>query len=403
MRLYTTTNLTTEISANVIARSFSAALLRIQPNGDFPIFGITGLGKTKKIGSTSHSYYSKTAVFPQVTLDGAIADGVTTSFTVDDSSPLKIGSVLLVYKVTTGTYTAPELVRVTAIPDATTLTVTRGVGGTTGAAIADNTVLFEVGNSYGEGSDAPTARAIAMTEHTNFTQIFRNSWDVTRTAAAVNLEPGVELTAENKEDAAFFHASAIEWATIFGRKEATTDPATGNPMRYMDGIESIITQFAPGNVNAAGATTTFNQLEALLHPTLDYKTNRTAGNKRMLLCGATAYETIHKIGRLSGYFELTPDSTVFGTDFVRFRTSRGNFSMMEHPLLNSNEHTKSMCIIADMSSFDYKYLTETFHTDIGFDQTGRDATSGVFTTELTIEMMSPLSWGIIYNLVAAAA
>jgi len=144
------------------------------------------------------------------------------------------------------------------------------------------------------------------------------------------------------------------------------------------------------------------QLETMLHPTLEYKTNRGGGNSRTLYCGSQAYETINEIGRINGNFELQQDNTVFGTQFTRFRTSRGNWTMMEHPLLNSNDYTKSMSIVADLSSFDYRFLQDTMHQDTAFDTNGTDASSGVYTTELTMEMGNPLAWGILYNLQAAA-
>lgn len=401
MRLYTTAQLLAQ-SSNIIQRSFSGNLLRIEPNGNFPIFGLSGLAKKRRILALAHSYYTKRAVFPKVQLDGAIGGGGVTTFVCDDTSEVKAGSLLLVYKVTAGTYTAPELIRVTSVDSGTQLTVVRGVGGTTAAAIADNTVLIEVGNSYGEGSNMPTARSISAAEHTNFTHIFRDSWDVTRTAMQVAQEPGIQQMAENKEDAAFFHAQAIEWATLFSRKQATTDPATGHPMRYMDGVESLIIQHAPNNVVAAGATTTFKQLETMLHPTLDFKTNRGGSNTRTIYAGSQAFTTFGEIGRASGYYELQADNTVFGTQFKRFRTTRGNWDLVEHPLLNSNDNLKSMALVADMSSFDYLFLQDTMHQETAFDTNGRDAKSGVFTTELTMELTNPLAWGIIYNLQAAA-
>lgn len=401
MRLYTTADLLSQ-SSNIIQRSFSGNLLRIEPNGSFPIFGLAGLARKKQIRAVAHSYYSKRAVFPSVVVDGAHLAG-DTAITVDDSSEVKPGSVLMMYLVTPGTYTAPELMRVVAVPDGVTITVTRGVGSTTPTAIADNAVLFEVGNAYGEGSNMPQARSISSEEHTNFTQIFRDSWNVTRTARQVALEPNIMQEAENKEDGAFFHAASIEWSTLFGRKQATTDPLNNNnPLRYMDGIESLVTQHAPGNINAAGATTTFKQLEQMLHPTLDFKTNRGGSSSRTLLVGSQAMETIQEIGRNSGYFELQADNTMFGTQFKRFKTTRGNWDMIEHPLLNSNDYLKSMAIIADMSSFDYRFLQDTIHQNTAFDTNGTDATSGVFTTELTMEILNPLAWGIIYNLQAAA-
>lgn len=397
MRLYTTAELAA-LSPNIMQRSFSANLMRIQPNGASPLLGLSGMARERRITAIAHSYYSKRHLFPQVVASGAQTSGAD-PVVVDDTSDMKAGTILLNYLITPGVFTAPELIRVDAVTNSTDLDVSRGYAGTTPAAIADNAVLIEVGTAYEEGSAAPIARAVTMTEHTNFTQIFRNTWDVTETASAVSLEPGVELMSENKEDASFLHGQAIEWSAIFGRKDATT--LNGRPLRTMDGIESIITQFAPGNINAAGATTTFKQLEAMLHPTLDNVViGRGGTGKKLLMCGRQAVQTINEIGRASGFFELERSQTNFGMTFSTFQTARGSFELIEHPLLNSNPNTVGMAIITDLASFDFLNLRPTMHKDI--DMVGVDAQSGVYTTELSLEMTNPLAWGIIYGLTAGA-
>lgn len=394
MRFYTTTDL----PANLMARSFTANLMRIMPNGSAPLLALSGMAHTKRVKAVAHSYWIKRAIFPQFTTTGTHASGVT-ALNVTDTSNGKVGALLLAFNIAAGTFAAPELMRISAIASGTQFTVVRGVGGTTQqASLAAGTVLLEVGSMYEEGSAQPVARSITLGEHTNFTQIFRDTWDVTKTAEAVSLEPTMQLVSENKRDAAHFHALNIEWTSIFGRKGITT--INGRPARTMDGIESIVLQQAPGNIVAAGNTTNFTQLETMLHPVLDYQVNGMSGTNRTLLCGAGAVEVINNIGRLTGYYELETDSTVFGMKFRRFHTSRGTWDILEHPLLNTNPTTRKMAIICDLADFDFMWLRETTHEDIAFN--GTDAKSGVYTSELTLQIPNPLGWGIIYNLTAAA-
>lgn len=396
MQLYSTSQLLT-MAPNIIKRSFAANLMRLQPNGNMPIFGMSAMAKAYTIGNVVHSFWAKQALFPRVTLSAAALVGDTT-LTVVSSGDVIPGSLLMHYRVTAGSYLPCEIIRVTAVPTATSLTVVRGFAGTTAAAIANSSVLIEIGNAYEEGSAMPTSRAIVMSEHVNNTQIFRNSWDAANTAAAVSLEPGVQLTAENKMDAMFFHGQSIEWFSIFGRKSSSV--VNGKPCRTMDGIEALVTAFAPGNIRAAASTTTFKQLEGMLHPVLDTVVAGQSSSDKIIWCGSQAMEVINDIGVASGRYELTADSTVFGTQFRKFRTSRGNFSLIEHPLLNSNNHTKGMAIIGDLGGIDWPTLRKTKHEDVAFN--GTDAVSGVFTTELTMELTNPLGWGIIHGLTAAA-
>jgi hypothetical protein len=66
-----------------------------------------------------------------------------------------------------------ELMLVTAVNEETgVLTVVRGYGGTTPAALADETVLHILGNAALEGDDAPAARFTSRSRKGNWTQIF---------------------------------------------------------------------------------------------------------------------------------------------------------------------------------------------------------------------------------------
>ena len=402
MRFYTTAELaalSSDQGGSILQRSFTANLMRLQPNGAAPMFAMSGLAQHKRIMATAHSVWVKQALFPSVTVNGAINTTATT-LVVDSTTNVVAGTIYMKFNFSAGTYAAPELLQVTAVTDATDLVVVRGFAGTIGTAISDNEVLIEVGNSNEEGSSMPVARSITMSEHTNFTQIFRNAWDMTETAAAVAVEPGISMIAENREDAMFLHAQDIEWSTIFGRKSASV--YNGRPMRTMSGIEAIVTEYAPGNIASAGTTTTFDQLESMLHATLDTVIKGRSTGVKTLFCGSQAIETLNEIARATpnGRLQFTPESTQFGQQFHSFRTSRGMFEMVEHPLLNAHVATKKMAIVADLGTIDFQYLRDTAHKDVAYD--GVDATSGVYTSELTVEMTNPTGWGIIHNLTAGA-
>lgn len=394
MRFYTTA----DFPANLMQRSFAANLMRVQPNGSAKLLALSGMAKTRSLKAVAHSYWLKRAEFPQFTTVGTHADSAVT-INVVSSDGAKVGALLIAFNIVAGTFAAPELIRITSIPSGTSIGVAREQGGTNAvASLAAGTVLLEVGSMFEEGSSHPAARSITTSEHTNFTQIFRDSWDVTKTASAVSLEPMGSIVAENKTDAAFFHANSIEWNLLFGRKGVTT--INGRPARLMDGIESIIQQHAPNNIFAAGSTTTFTQLESMLHPVLDWAVDGMSGTNRTLFCGSTAMDVINSIGRASGYYQLMADGEVFGMRFKRFHTSRGTWDLVEHPLLNQHPTTRRMAIIADLASFDIMWLRPTEHQDIAFD--GVDAVQGVYTSELTVQVPNPMGWGIIYNLTAAA-
>ncbi len=406
MRFYGTNDLPTDFAK----KSFAANLARIMPNGEAPLFAMSGLARKKTALQIEHGYWSKTMQFASIVLAAAVVSAGATNFEVVDTTSVSVNDVIRAPSAFSGgNFVAPENVRITAIVDATNITVERGFGGTTAkASISNGSVLPAIGNAYPEASARPNHKAIVPVRHLNNTQIFRNAWSQSKTLMAVQQVAGMGTVAENRLDASNFHGRDIELATFFSRKSNTNDAVTGEALHTMDGIEAIIENQAPGNLREAGATTTYDQLVTLLDPVLDQKTDFMQGNKRVIYCGKTALNVFHQIGRLSGQYEIVNKQTSFGLKFTEITIPRGTFQLVEHPIFNTDPEWQKMAVIADLSSFDFAYLegrdTEvTFINEQAQATDGQDAKGGVLTTELTIELQNPFAWGVIYNLRAGAA
>ena len=402
---------TDDIPVDLAEKSFAANIARVFPNGEAPLFALSGIAEKKTAKQIEHGYWQKIMEFGSVTLNAAVADGVATTFTVVSSSSLTPNDILRVVKpFSGGNFAPPELIRVISITNSTTIEVERGFAGTgaQAGAISNGTVLPAVGNAYPEGSPRPTHKAIVPERVLNNTQIFRNAWSTSKTLAATMMIAGDGAVAENRRDATQFHSRDIELATFFGRKSMTVDSVTNEPIHTMDGIEALIENAAPGNLMEAGATTTYDQLIDLLDVVLDQKTDSMMGNQRVIYCGKTALKVFHQIGRLSGEYQITQGQTSFGLKFTEIVIPRGTFRLIEHPIMNTNPEWQKMAFIMDLSSFDYAYLegrdTEiTFINENNNATDGQDAKGGVLTTELTIELQNPYACGIIYNLRQGAA
>lgn len=392
---------TSQFTADHAKKSFAGMIMRYMPNGSAPLFGMTSLAKTETAVQIEHGYFSKTMIFPYAQLNGAIANGTATTFTVDDSTMLLPGMLLRVN--TTG-----ENVLVTAVPTGTTVTVQRGVGTVAAAAIADDVQLYQVGNAFEEGSAAPTAMNIQPVRITNLTQIFRNAWAVTDTVRQTMMIAGEGNVAESKMDAAAFHAADIEKGLIFGQKSSGT--LNGKPFRTMDGLISVIgnlsyypSSYSSANVFTAGSTTNWTQLEGYLDATLNQNTDPKAGNQRTVFVGGTALRVINNIARLNSTYEIYTGETEWGLRYSTIKTARGNFALVEHPLFNTNATWSKMALVVDLPTFNIAYMgdrkTRSEETQVG----GVDAQGGVLTTELTTLIKNPPANAVIYNLTAAAA
>lgn len=385
---------------NLNALSFAQAITRLMPNGTAPLFGLTSLLKDETASNIEHGYFSKTMIFPSVTSTAGDLVGATT-LTVNAYTDIVPGDLILNER--TG-----EVILATATPTTTTLTVQRAVGTTAAAAINAADVMRTIGNAFEEGSVRPSAVAIIAQRYVNNTQIFRNSWAVTKTAAAIPQIAGAGYVSESKQDCAALHAMAIEKALFFGQKYMGT--RNGQPFHTMEGIIARVNAAASGNITTLGATTNWTQLEAALDKTLETVTDPKGGNIRTMFVGGTARRVIHNIARLNSTYQITTTETGWGLQIDTIRTPRGTFEMIEHPLFNAYGGTSmwaKMAVIADLNAFSLAYLRKT--SDASYNSAGAlvdngiDAEGGTLTTELTCTIKNPAAFGVLYNFTAASA
>lgn len=395
--MFNTSNFTQDLAK----KSFAGMITRLMPNGSAPLFGLTSMLTTETAVQVEHGFFTKTALFPEMQLNGAIGSGTVNVFTVDSTANILPGMILRVN--TTG-----ENVLINQVISSTQVQVTRGVGTVAAAAIADDVKLFQVGNAFEEGSDRPTALNLTPVRITNLTQIFRNTWALTDTARATQVIAGETNVAESKADCAAFHAADIEKSIFFGQKSQGT--RNGKPFRTMDGLISIVSNlsyyppsYASANVTTAGASTTYTQLEAALDPVFNQATDPKVANERIMFVGGTAKLVLNNIGRLNGTYQLVDGQTTWGLQFSTFKTARGTFRVIEHPLFNTNSTWSKMAVVVDLSTFNLAYLGDRKTRSEESGGEGTDAIMGSLTTELTSLVKNPPANAVIYNLTAGAA
>lgn len=389
-------------TTDLAKKSYAALITRLMPNGSAPLFGMTSMLPTKTALQFEHGYFSKTMLFPQIVVSGAGELIGATTFTIVANSNLMPG--MMFRNDATG-----ENVIVNSVLSTTSITVTRAVGTVAAAAWAASQTASMVGNAFEESSIRPAPQYIVPARTTNYTQIFRNSWGVSGTVAATQTIAGEGNIAENKNDAAMFHAVDIEKALFFGQKFLGT--RNGQPFHTMDGLVNRILTDASGNITTLGATTTFTQLEAAVDPVFETATDPKVANERVMFVGGTARKVLNAIGRLNGTYFLSADTNTYGLRYETFRLSRGQFNVIEHPLFNSNATWKKMAVVVDLTSFAIAYLgnRNTMYQEYGVDgrdvdpvDNGIDAVGGTFTTECTTEIRNPSASAVLYNFTAGA-
>jgi hypothetical protein len=402
--LFTTTNLTQDLAK----KSFAGLITRLMPQGTAPLFGMTSMLQSETAVQVEHGFFTKTMLFPQMTLSSGGQTATDTIFTVGSTANVLPGMIMRV----DSTF---ENIIINSVLSPTQVNVTRAVGSTAAQAISGSVNLYQVGNAYEESSLRPNALNINPVRITNLTQIFRNTWGISETIRATLMIAGESNQAESRQDCAAFHATAIEQALFFGQKSQGT--RNGQPFRTMDGLINIVGNlsyypsiYSAANISTAGSTTNYTQLEGFLDPVFNQSTDPKVANERVLFVGGTAKKVLNNIGRLNGTYFISDGQTSYGLQFSTFKTTRGTFRMIEHPLFNTNASWAKMAVAVDLSTFRVAYLGDrkTQHRSFNDSSTeatdnGIDAQGGTLTTEMTCVVKNPPANAVIYNLTAAAA
>jgi hypothetical protein len=373
-------------------KNFREMILFRDPAGTAPIFALTSRGKKKIVDDPEFSWWDEPNGNVRLQINGSFGSS-DTLLTVDTTDPdssspaaqwglathLKPGDLLQVEKTGTATYDN-EFVEVTAVISTTQFMVRRGVAGSTAASIANDSWLTLMGSAYAEGTPAPPATSRNPIKYSNYTQIFKDTYEISGTTDNIRLRTG-SAWSNDKRRKTFDHSRGIEWAMMFGRKFETTGD-NGKPKRYMGGLRTFIPTSRTTVFSTAMTATSF--LDAV-YPVFDYETG--AGNERIAFCGNGALNEFNKIvvADTNSDINYAGPVKVFGYEFMQFNLPQGKIFLKTHPLLNQHgKYTKSMFIM-DFDSFRYvplKNRDTKSKDDVQTDD--EDVRRGFYQTECSI-------------------
>jgi len=372
-------------------KNWREGILLLFPNGKAPLTALTSVMKKRVTDDPEFNWWEKSFPTQRVALADAagneldaVAPGTSqTHNVVSGAKQLRKDHVLYVEE--TG-----ELMLVEVDPPSdTAVQVTRGFAGTTPAivdAATDNPNLLVVGNAMVEGSTAPTAIAYDPVKKFNFTQIWRNTLEMTRTAMKTRLRTGDQVR-EARREALELHSVEQERAFIWGQR--SEDISGSTPRRTTGGILSYIdsTRVIDHSAGPVSMTDLENDLELLF---------REGSQQKMAFCGNLALLTIQRIVRLNATYELVQGQKEFGMNVSRLVSPFGEVVLRTHPLFNIltggtgylgfNSHM----LILDMEHLLYRPLKESdtkYEPDIATNDF--DGLKAGYITEAGLEIHHP--------------
>lgn len=313
-----------------------------------------------------------------------------TSITVDNISRFRVGDL-----VKPGNSTEVMLVNLVA---GNLINVTRGYGGTTPIALADDMQLLILGNAALEGEDRPAARFTNRVRRANFTQIFTSSVEVSGSQLAVKSIGVADELDYQKQDRLRELLRDLENCVINGVAPTSTQIGDGTTRRTMNGILPSITtnEFMPGVgpiPEGDGAGTDLLN-EAVINAALRQIWENSSGVVDTIVVNGFQKRRINSF--IAGNIGYTPADTryremvsVYESDFGVARVILSRWCPPDTVMLLDSSRLDVLPLAG--RSFHYKPLASTGDSEVG-----------QLIGEYTLEMRNESAHGVIRGLATAA-
>ena len=374
---------------------FSSAILMTNPTGDTPLLGLTAGMPKESAADVAFTWFED---IHQSGRQPCVSGGTGNTVVVADGTFYLPNTILLVEE------TGEHLFVTAAVENS--LTVIRGLSGTSVVSITNAMHVQTIGNAFEEASSRPGSKTQQGAPRTNYVQIFRNGWAISGTAKAVKFLTGSKL-AHNKQMCATYHAEDIERSFIWGRKAITT--YNQKQFRLTDGILAQIEQNGGDVRTANNGNTPGNisrgDLEDWIRDMFTYNV-KGQPNERVAFNGNLALSVVNRMAWLDGDYQFSHSETKLGIKITEVLTPYGTLKLMTHAMMNENPVWSREIYALHPGAIKKRVLRDTFPED--YDKSGNgvrgvDADEGAITSEMGIQVGGARTMGIYRNLRVAVA
>lgn len=373
-------------------KNFRELILWRNPNGSAPLTALMARMKSESVDDPEFSWWEEELNPIRVQLDAVGLAAASTNATLTGGGlDLVPGDVLLVEKTESAVYDN-ELVEVTTVSSDTSIVLSRGAAGTTAADTGASAWLTKIGNVYEEGSNSPDSSTRNPTKLTNYTQIWKTSYSITRTAKGTRTRTGDPLKNDKKRKM-FDHATAMEFSWMFG---VPYEDTTGTePKRFTGGLRHFITT----NNTIYSTTPTEDVFLDDTYKVFDYDAGN-AGNERIVFAGNGFLNSLNKLARNSASTRINFDGSIkaYGMQLQRWILPQGTLYVRTHPLMNVHPVYTNSAFIIDPTAIVYRPFLDTKMQD-NIQAPDADVQKGQWLTEAGLEVRHEKTMGYLGNFV----
>lgn len=370
---------TANINTDRIDYSFDKGIMLLEPK-KYPIQVIMRKLAKKKVNSPKFEW-TEDELNPKTDTTSAAATAAATSISVSNYTRFLSGDIVRV--PSTG-----EVMKCTADGAASAISVSRGLGSSVASDIASGAELLIIGNANQENATMRTRLTTQATKLYNYTQIFRNPVEMSRTKMQTAMkDTGSGEWKYQQKKKGIEHARQIENSILFGFKSEVTSGT--HPIRTCDGIVARISTNI--KVVADPGTLTEADFEDFLNDVFTY-----GSDTRWMFGGKTCISVINRFA--TGKIQINQeDRKKYGLAIRTYVTPLGDVKLVHHPELDGDTHSK-WGILLDMSDgrCRWRYLQDTI-LKTNIQANDRDGRTDEYLTEGAPQIKEEKCHGIIKN------
>jgi hypothetical protein len=398
-------------------KNWREQILYLYPNGRAPLTAILSMLKSESTDDPEFNWWTKTLASRRLTITGVYTDSALLNAYVSGAVKSDVlylkgaqaevgefveGKQVLIRHDTNATLdTSGKVIQVAKAGASSFIGVRlleaddNGVG----VDLSDANAALIVGNINPEGGPMPSALNYDPVKWSNYTQIFRNSLSLTRTAMKNKLRTKNGYQ-EAKREALEYHSIDMEQAFIWGIPTEEIG-ANGKPERTTMGMINAIKTGAPTNVFNYPTDETYDGDTWLTsgEEWLDSKLEvvfRYGGTQKWAFVGSGALLGINRLAKQGGQINLQPTSRVYGMAVMEWITPFGSIMMKTHPLFSFEATTRNTMVVFEPENLIYRYVDDThFIPDDGRNGGSRiDGKNEEYLAECGLEYHHPLTFGL---------
>jgi hypothetical protein len=273
-----------------------------------------------------------------------------------------------------------------------TLTVVRGFGGTTAAALVDNDPLYVIGIADDEDSLSPDNRSENPTKVDNYTQIFKRSVRASGSWLSSSNITSVHDWDHQRKKVAIEHLKDIELSFLFGGP--STQAGTEGPRRTTGGV----THFATQNNQDAGGALTEAEWETFLRTLFRY-----GSQKKVVLVSPLVLSVLNNYA--AGRLQTNVGATTYGVKVMNMVSAHGEVTLVKHNLLEGATYGGyAIALDLKFGNVAYRYLNgdgpgasrdTKLATNIGTPD--RDGRKDQWLSECGLQFGLPKAHGVLFG------